>query len=143
MPGPYSSFGTLLQMGDGGGPEVFTTVAQVLDISGPGFTTDTEETTNQSSPGGFEEFIPTIKRSGEVTFDVNYDPSDATHDATTGLVAAYQNRTKKNWRLLIPTTPAKRWDFSGYVTGFEQANPVAGIQRASVTIKISGQPALA
>ena len=142
MPGPYSSFGTLLQMGDGGGPEVFTTVAQVMDIEGPEFSTDTEETTNQSSPGGFEEFIATIKRSGELTFDVNFDPSDATHNATTGLIAAYQNRTKKNWRLLMPVSPAKRWDFAGIVTGMGQSNPVAGILRSSVTIKISGQPTL-
>jgi hypothetical protein len=142
MPGPYSSFGTLLQMGDGGGPEVFTTVAQVMDMDGPDFSTDTEETTNHSSPGAFEEFLATIKRSGEVTFDINFDPNDPTHDQTTGLIAAYQARTMKNWRMLMPTSPAKRWDFKGIVTGMGQANPVAGILRSSVTIKISGQPTL-
>lgn len=142
MPGPYSSFGTLVQMGDGGSPEVFTTVGQVLDIDGPEFSTDTEETTNQSSAGAFEEFIATIKRSGELTFDVNFDPDDATHNQTTGLVAAYQNRTLKNWRVLMPTNPARRWDLKGIVTGMGMTAPVAGVLRSSVTIKISGQPTL-
>jgi len=140
----YSSFGTLLQMGsiDGGGGS-FTTIAQVLDLSGPEFSVDTEETTNQSSPGGYEEFIPTIKRSGNMTFDVLYDPAQATHeDASTGIVYVMVNRKLRGYRLLMPVSPAKQWNFLGYVVGFSQANPVAGTQKASVTIKISGQPTL-
>lgn len=140
----YSSFGTLLQMGstDGGGGS-FTTIAQVLDISGPEFSVDTEETTNQSSSGGYEEFIPTIKRSGNVTFDVLYDPSAATHEhASTGLLYVMINRKLRGFQIVMPTTPAKQWNFLGYVVGFSQANAVAGTQRASITIKISGQPTI-
>ena len=140
----YSSFGTLLQMGstDGGGGS-FTTIAQVLDISGPEFTIDTEETTNQSSAGGYEEFIPTIKRSGNVTFDVLYDPSAATHEqASTGLLYVMINRKLRGFQLVMPTTPAKQWNFLGYIVGFNQQNAVAGTQRASITIKISGQPTI-
>lgn len=141
----YSSFGTLLQMGstDGGGG-TFTTIAQVLDISGPEFQIDTEETTNQSSSGGYEEFIPTIKRSGNVTFDILFDPSAATHEqASTGLLYVMTNRKLRGFKLQMPTTPAKEWQFLGYIVGFSQSNPVAGTQRASITIKISGQPTLA
>lgn len=140
----YSSFGTLLQMGDtDGGGGSFTTVAQVLDISGPEFSVDTEETTNQSSTGGYEEFIPTIKRSGNVTFDILFDPAQATHeDASTGLLYVMVNRKLRGYQLLMPTSPATQWNFLGYVVGFSQANPVAGTQKASITIKISGQPTL-
>jgi len=141
----YSSFGTLLQMGsvDGGGGS-FTTIAQVLDISGPEFTIDTEETTNQSSAGGYEEFIPTIKRSGNVTFDILYDPNAATHEqASTGVLYVMINRKLRGFQLLMPTTAAKQWNFLAYVVGFGQANPVAGTQKASITLKISGQPTIA
>jgi hypothetical protein len=140
----YSSFGTLVQMGStNGGGGTFTTIGQVLDISGPEFTVDTEETTNQSSAGGYEEFIPTIKRSGNVTFDVLYDPSNATHeDASTGLIFVMVSRALRGFRLLMPVTPAKQWNWLGYVVGFGQANAVAGTQRASITIKISGQPTI-
>jgi len=140
----YSSFGTLLQMGsvDGGGGS-FTTIAQVLDISGPEFQVDTEETTSQSSAGGYEEFIPTIKRSGNLTFDVLFDPNAATHEsASTGLIYVMTNRKLRGFQLLMPTTAAKQWNFLGYVVGFTQSNPVAGTQKASITIKISGAPTI-
>src|SRR3954471_2663707 len=118
----YSSFGTLLQLGStNGGGGTFTTVAQVLDISGPEFSVDTEETTNQSSAGGYEEFLPTIKRSGNMTFDILYDPAQATHeDTATGLIFVMTGRLLRGYRLLMPVSPAKQWNFLGYVVGFSQ-----------------------
>lgn len=138
MPGPYSSFGTLLQLGDGGGPETFATVGEVGDISGPEMSTDTEETTNQSSPGGKEQFIGTIKRTGEITFPVNFDPSNPTHDEVTGLVKAWNDRRMANWRMILPTTPTRRWAFTALITGLSQEADVAGILRFNVTLKPSG-----
>jgi len=137
----YSSFGTLLQMDDGGGVN-FTTIAQVGDISGPEVSVDTEETTNQSSPGGYEEVIPTIKRSGEVTFPVWWDPNDATHDATTGIYYVLNNRLKRSFREIFPTNPVKRWNFTGYITNLGNTAEVAGLLTANVTIKVTGQPTL-
>lgn len=139
----YSSFGTLVQMGDGGGPETFSTIGAVGDIDGPDLSTDTEETTNQSSPGGVEEFIGTLKRTGEVTFPINVDPADPTHIGVAGLYAAWDNRTLKNWRMLWPSPMgSKRWNFSGIVVGLSQGAAVAGIFRWDVTIKVSGQPTI-
>jgi hypothetical protein len=138
---PYSSTGTLLQMDDGGGV-TFTTIAQVQDIDGPAVSTDTEETTNHSSPGGFEEVIPTIKRSGEVTFPILYDPNDPTHDTTTGLYFVQNARAKRSFRMVYPTSPSRRWNFTGYITNLENHAPVAGLLTADVTIKVTGQPTL-
>ena len=133
----YSSFGTQFQIDDGAGN--FTTVAQVLDIDGPAESVDLEETTNQQSPGGYEEHIPTIKRSGELTFDVLYDPSHATHAATgSGLKALLVARVKRNMRVVYPTTPAIRDAFAGFVTGLGKAAPVTGTLRAAVTVKPIG-----
>lgn len=138
-----SSFGTLLKMGDGASPEVFTTIAEVLDISGPSLALDTEETTSHSSTGGWEEFVATILRSGEVSFSVNYDPVGATHDASTGLISDMENRTLRNFQLVFPDTGSTTWSFAAYVTGFEPGMPVAGKLSADVSLKISGQPTLA
>lgn len=136
-----SSFGTLLQMGDGGAPEAFTTVAEVLDISGPELARDTEEVTNHSSPSGYEEFISTIKRSGEVTFPINFIPGHATHDQSTGLIALIESGVLKNWRLILSTT-GSRWAFAALVTNFAGESPVVGKQGGNVTLKISGKPVL-
>lgn len=138
-----SSFGTLLQIGDGGTPESFTTIAEVLDISGPDLSLDTEEVTSHDSPGGWEEHIGTILRSGEVTFDVNYVPTEATHDASTGLIADMVARTVRNFKLVFPDAGSTTWSFSALVTGVKPAAPVEGSLKGSITLKVTGQPALA
>lgn len=137
-----AAYGTLLKMGDGGGPEVFTTVAEVTDISGPGLSLDTVDVTSHDSTDAWREFIATLKDAGEVTFDINYVPTNATHGATTGLLKALDMRTKKNWRLVFPDTGATTWNFSGFVTGFEPGEPVDDALTASVTIKLTGEPTL-
>lgn len=138
------AFGTLLQVGDGAGPEVFTTLAEVKDIDGPDISLDTEDITPHDAVGGWEEFVPTILRSGEVTFDLNFVPSSAQHgDGVGGLIAALKARTLKNYKLVLPTDPAYEWTFAAYVTGFSNSMPVAGVLGASVTLKVTGVLALA
>ena len=51
---------------------------------GPDLSTDTDEITNHDSPDGVEEFIPTIKRTGEITFPLVFLPTDPSHDNDTG-----------------------------------------------------------
>jgi hypothetical protein len=136
------AFGTLLQVGDGAMTEVFTTIAEVKDIDGPDISMDTEDITPHDAVGGWEEFIPTILRSGEVTFDLNFVPSNAQHgDANGGLVAALKARTKKNYRLVLPA--GYTWSFAAYVTGFSNSMPVGGVLGASVTLKVTGVLTLA
>jgi len=138
------AFGTLLQLGDGAGPEVFTTIAEVKDIDGPDISMDTEDITPHDAVGGWEEFIPTILRSGEVTFDLNFVPSNAQHgDTSGGLINLLKNRTKRNFKLVLPTSPTYTWAFAAYVTGFSNSMPVGGVLGASVTLKVTGVLALA
>jgi len=138
-----SSFGTLLKKGDGGTPETFTTIAEVLDVSGPELGLDTEEATNQGSTGGWEEHIGSILRSGLVTFSVQYVPTGATHNATTGLIADMVNRTRRNFQLVFPNGVSTTWSFAALVTKFAPKAPVKGKLTADVTLKLTGQPTLA
>lgn len=138
------AFGAQLQAGDGGAPEAFTTIAEVKDIGGPDLSADTEETTAHDALDGYEEFIPTILRSGEITFPVNFVPSHATHGPNAGgLVNAMQNRTKKNYRLVLAPAIGYTWSFAAYVTGIRGSEPVVGAQSADITLKITGKPTLA
>lgn len=139
---PSSAFGTLLKIGDGGGSEVFTTIAEVTDITGPGLTLETLDTLSHSSSGGWRERIPTFLDGGEVSFEINYDPSAATHNNTTGLVRDLRTRTKRNFQLVFPTAGNPMWVFSAYVTNFEPGAPADGMLTASVTLMISGPPTL-
>lgn len=143
MTSGISAFGTLLKIGDGGGTEVFTTIAEVKDISGPSLKLDTEEVTSHSSTGGWREYIATLLDAGEVTFDVNFIPTNATHSQTSGLLKDLKNKTLRNFQLVFSNVGATTWAFSAFVTGFEPAEPVEGVLAASVTLKITGQPTLA
>lgn len=117
-------------------PETFTTVAEVKDIDGPELSLDTEDVTPHDAVGGWEEIIPTILRSGEVTFDLNYVPGLATHEEVRTLA---KNRTLRNYRLLLPTTPQYAWPFAAYVTRAGNAFPVGGAMNQAVTLKITGE----
>jgi hypothetical protein len=125
--------------GDAG---TFTTVAEVKDITGPAVSLDVIDVTNQDSPGGFEEIIPTIRRAGEVDFDVNFNPSNATHDGATGLLYLAKNKLKRGWRLHFNDDAGNYVGFDGYVVGFQWKAPVAGVLAATTKIRVTGQPTI-
>lgn len=138
-----AAFGTLLQIGDGGGPEVFTTIAEIVTMTGPSIAADTIEMTHHESPGSWEEFVIGVLRSGEVSMDLNYIPSDATQNASTGLLADLEAKTLRNFQMIFPDTGSTQFSFSAFVTGFEPSAPFDDKLGASVTIKLSGEPTLA
>lgn len=137
-----SSFGTLLKIGDGGGSEVFTTIAEVKDIGGPELGANTADVTNHSSTGGWEEKVATILKGGQVTFDLNFLPTNATQSASTGLIADMVARTKRNFKIVFPDGSTTTWTFAAFVTKFSPSSPVDGAMTASVTLDITGQPTL-
>jgi len=136
-----SAFGTLLKRGDGADPEEFTPIAEVQDIRPPSLGADTEEVTHQESPDGWREYIVTLLDGGEVSFDLNFIPTNATHNASSGLLKDYSARQKRNYQVVFPD--GTTWEFAALVTNFEADAPVGGKLSASVTLKITGKPTLA
>lgn len=135
--------GFLLQVSSTAGDSgTFTTVAEVKDITGPSVSVDIVDVTNQDSPGGYEEIIPTIRRAGEVDFDVNFNPTNGTHDGTTGLIFLANNKVKRGWRLQLQDSGNHYWAFDAYVIGFQTKAPVAGVLTGTTKLRITGQPTL-
>lgn len=135
--------GTLLKMGDGAGPEVFTTIAEVSSIKGPSLSRATVDVTSHDSVGGFREYIGGLGDGGELTFDMNYIPTGATHNASTGVLSKLKNNTRTNFKLVFTDAGPTEWAFSGFVTKFDTSEPIDNRIMASVTIKVSGRPTLA
>lgn len=110
-------------------------IGQIQDIAGPALSTDTDEITNHSSPGGVEEFIPTIKRTGEVTFPIVFDPGNVSHVA---LQTAWSAKSLDEYVLTAPD--GSTWTFDAYVIGLGEAFPVAGHWQRDITLRPSGEP---
>jgi hypothetical protein len=133
--------GFLLQVGTAAGNNgAFTTIAEVKDITGPAVSLDVLDVTNQDSPDQYEEIIPSIRRAGEVDFDVNFDPSSGTHDGATGLLYLANNKLKRGYRLLLNDPDDSYIAFNGYVVGFQWKAPVAGVLAATTKIRVTGKP---
>jgi len=137
----YAAFGTTLYRGTSGAGTPYT---NVMSISGPSLSLDTEDVTSHDSTGAWEEVVATILRSGEVGFDIVYDPADATQkNAAGGLLADMIARASTTFTLVFPDTGSTEWVFTAFVTGFEPSAPVDGALTAAVTMKLTGQPTLA
>ena len=132
--------GTILSRRTSTGPDVFTTIGGVLGITGPSFSAEVAETTDQSSTSSFREYISALSTVGQITFDINYDPDDATHkSATNGLIDDLKEGDIETWRIAFPDTPAtERFVWTGFVAGFEVSAPVDGVLSAAITIQSSG-----
>ena len=133
-----SGFGTLFQRGDGATPEVFTTIAEVMDVEGPEKKVNFDDATHMESPDQYAEFIPTMKESGSVTFNVSFLPDDGTHAS---LNTDLEAMTKRNFRIVLPSA-TKRWEFTGFVEILGASHPVKGKMVRAVSIKVTGKPNL-
>ena len=128
--------GSLLKIGDGGGPESFTTIAEVTDISGPGGTTNMIDVTSHDA-NGYTKQIPGLKTVGDVTFDIFFN-AGATQGFASRLYLDWVNKTKRNFQIVIPTTSPKTGSFAAYVSGWDPSFPVDGAITVSVTITVDG-----
>lgn len=129
------AFGTQLLRGDGGTPEIFTAIANVTSISGPGLSRETIDVTAHDSSDGWMEFVGGLKDAGEVSADINYDPSK--HDT---LVADFDDDEPRNYQLVFPDSTT--WSIQAILTGFEPEAPYDDKLAASLTFKVTGKPTL-
>lgn len=112
-------------------------IAEIGDISGLALSTDLEEVTHHGSPDGVEERIPTIKRLGELSFPMSVVTADAGQQ---DLWAAWEDRTAAAF--VVNYQSGMVATFTGYVTNFGLAAPVAGHDSAEVTITPKSAPTL-
>ena len=139
MSNAIAAYGTLLQVGDGAGPEVFTTIAEVKSISGPSFSSEVIDVTTHSSAaaGAWREKIASLIDPGELSFDINLVPTDTQHVA---LRTDMVNRTKRNFKIVFPDSGTTTWQIAGFVTGFEVNAETDGVLEASLTLTLTDPP---
>lgn len=137
-----AAIGTFIKVGDGGTPENFTAIAEVLTLGGLKLALNTNDATNFSSPGGWKEFIGTLLDAGEVDLTMNFIPSDATQSYAAGLLHTMVTKAKRNFQIVFSTNPAITWAFASLVSGFEVQEPIDGKLTVAAKLRVTGQPTL-
>jgi len=135
----FAGQGTQLQLGDGGSPEAFTTIAEVHKVARGGSKMDLVDVTNFDSIGAYREKLATLLDGGELTFDANYVPQDTSQQA---LQAQFDGRTLSNWKIVLPggrgTFSCKAYSISAdFDLSVDKASTFAG------KLAITGQPSFA
>ena len=139
-PGTVSSgLGTLLQRGNGASPEVFTTIPKVRNVKGPPLETSMLDTTALDTTGGYETMIPSLKKPGVVTLELDFMPNDANHQA---LLGDFVSGVLRDFQIIWPDGETI-WSFSAYVSKWEPSAAPEAVLTAAVSLQISGAPTLA
>lgn len=116
-------------------------IFEVVDLGGPSLSRDAVEKTHHKSPNRWREFIKGLKDGGEISITIQYDPQNATHAYSAGLLADFANDTSNpTYSVVFPD--GTTWTLPGFVTGFEPAPELDDMFTADVTIKVAGQPTL-
>lgn len=129
-----TSQGLSVQYGDGASPEVFTSLANITDHDGPNAENPDVDVTDLSSTA--KEFLPGLTENGELSVNLNFDPTATSHLAA---IADQEARTVRNWRIRWGmVSPARTWTFQAYVKSFQTRSQVDGPLTGALTLKISG-----
>lgn len=110
--------GILIKAGDGGAPEVFVAVAEIVTLKPPQLSRNEIDVSSHNE--GQESKILGMLRKGQVTGTLNWVPSDPTHsDLTGGILADILGNVKRNWRIVFPPLGLPHWTFPGRVQLFD------------------------
>jgi len=116
MANKYAGLGSALKRGDGGAPEVFTTVASAKTLGGPKVDSTQIDTTTLDVAGGYETYVMGLKKPGTVSFELVWDPQDTQHR---GLLTDFDNKTLRNFQIVWPDAGTETFSFAAYVKMWE------------------------
>lgn len=129
--------GTLVQVGDGASPEVFTTIGQVRSITGPSTTATIVDVTTHSTAGNWMEKLAVLLDPGNIEFPINFDAADATHAFATGLWADFVALQLRNYKVVLAGS-AGVLAAAAYVSSHAFDIPVDNVLSARIALAIDG-----
>lgn len=133
MPNSIEAQGVTIAISVGESPTSFSTIGNIIDFSGPGGQASVIDVTNLASLA--REKRMGLPDEGQLTFNVNLDPDNATHQA---LRDARKNRTKCEFQITLTDATATKLTFFGFVLGFVVSGAVDDVVKAAITIEIDG-----
>ena len=127
------SQGSVVKVGDGASPEVFTAISQITAIDGPTTEVPLVDVSNLSSTS--REFNVGLKDTGTFTIPVQYDPDNTQQARCQTLL---DTAAIGNFQVLLTDSPATQWAFAAYVISFTKSAAIDGVWEGEITLKVSG-----
>lgn len=132
MPSGIESQGVKLAVSTGS-PTSFSNIGNITDFSGPGGQAAVIDISNMDST--FREKLMGLPDEGQLTFNVNLDPDNSTHQALRANRAA---RTRTEFRITLTDATPTVGLFFAYVLGFVHSGGVDRAVKAAITLEIDG-----
>ena len=125
--------GTVLKVGNGASPEVFTAITNIVSIDGPTSQNSEKEVTHLGSTA--KEFRPGLNDYGDMNCEIEFDERDTVH---AGLRTDFRNRTTRNFQLIDAGSPQQTYNFSGYWKTLPLSFKPDDIVRSSAVLRVTG-----
>jgi hypothetical protein len=116
-----------------GSPTSFANIGNITDFSGPGGQASVIDISNLDST--MREKMMGLPDEGQVSFNVNLDPDNTSHNT---LRTARAARTRAEFRITLTDATPTTLTFFGYVLGFVLSGGVDAAVKAAITIEIDG-----
>lgn len=135
MSGETAARGWVLKISDMATSPTYTAIKNVSNPQGPNRSRNIIETDHHSATATV--ILLGLKNNGQITFDIDYDDTDTQHAL---LRDAVDDAVDYDWQIIKTTSGAEQAAFSGYVTEWSEEAPVGGVNKASVTIRLTSDP---
>lgn len=113
-----------------------TVIAELTKIDPPEIKRNTFDSTHMQSPGRVMEKGKSLVEIGDISIEGNYLTTDATHNASTGLLADFANHTSNDtYAVIFPNATSTTWTGPGILTSFKPQPDLQG--KNSFTAKIT------
>lgn len=129
--------GTALARSDMQPTPTFTDIANISDgPNGPSMSKTAIDMTAHNSADKYREKLGGLRDAGDVSFDINWNPTDLTHQPL--LDDFHDDDDPRDYRITYPD--GSTIEFSAVCIGFEPSAPLDDKLTASVTFAVSGKP---
>lgn len=141
MANAIPSYGTILQVNDSDGGTSYTNIADITNPGSPSFSANVVDVTTHNAGSAWREKIPTLLTMDDLTLNVNFVYTNATHSHSAGLAYLFRQRAKRQYRWVNNSDAGADYhQFSAYVTKVVENAPTDGVYNAQITLSITGAP---
>jgi predicted secreted protein len=129
--------GTILSISDTASPPSYAAISEVRSISGPTVKPKIVDISTHDTLGNWMRKLQVLNDPGEISFETNYDSSDATQAATTGMWNQMIGLILSGFKMVFPNS-AGTLVMLGFIGQHEFMAPVDNVLACKFQFALTG-----